>query len=164
MFLFLIAISLGSLNAQVDTSKFNKKAAIEYNNYIINEQLKVTDAMKNLTLTLVDDNLGEVNKYYQCLIDTSKTVYNRIKKLKSFNKNKEFRNSAKKLFAFYYKTSKGSTNDLLKIVTKTEEISDTEKKKLEKINAQITKKEQRIYSAFMQAQKKFSEENKFSIK
>ncbi|MFH0865569.1 MAG: hypothetical protein V1904_05215 [Bacteroidota bacterium] len=162
VFLFLLLNSF-YLSAQdkADSAKF--KTAIEYNNYIIDEQVKVTDAMNVFAKAINDNSVNDFDKYFKIQLDQSQSSLSAIKKLGTYNGNGEFRYEAVKLFAFYYKTTRKKISIFIKILKKQDRITAGDKKRINRINDKIVVKEEALNASFVLAQQKFAKENNFTI-
>lgn len=151
------------LSAQDNADSTEFKTAIEYNNYIIDEQIKVTDAMNILAKAINANSVNDFDKYYKIQLDQAQSSLASIKKLGTYNGNGEFRNEAVKLFAFYYKITKKKINIFIKILKKQDRITARDQKRINRINDKIAVKEEALDAAFVLAQQKFAKENNFTI-
>ena len=160
----LLALLISScLSAQDKTDSLIFKTAIEYNNYIIDEQIKVTDEMNKLTVAINYNRINEFDIIYKAVLDSSKSACNNIMKIEPYNGNREFRDAAKDLFGFYCRTTKNKTSIFIRILKKQANISSCDQRKVNRLNARIEKKEKELVEAFGLAQQKFAKENNFTI-
>lgn len=159
-YFILFAGTLPSM-AQADRIIPQFKSAIEYHDFILEEQTLFTKGMSKLTDAINESNSGEIKSCLNAQLTQAKGSWKLMKKMPEYNGNEEFRNSAILLFEFYYKMTKNQITKIVKIVDKVEGVTIKEKNHLDKLNKQIEKKETVQDDSFNKALEKFAKDNNF---
>lgn len=165
--ILLIALScmsfVLSLSAQDKKASMTFKSAIDYNNFIIDEQEKVGTCMNHLSQAVESGTPQDMNDALDTLQVQTKKSKNVIGKLGAYNNNKDFRNAAVKLFLFYYKISRKEFKKMVKVISKGDKITKKDISVIDTIDKSISAKETILDASFSEAQQKFARENNFTI-
>ena len=147
------------------STKATFSTAVEYNDFIIGQQEKVIKAVLSMSevMNAPKINNDDLKASYDVFGKECKKALDTVKTMDEFNGNKAFRDESIKLFEFYYEIYQKDYKEIVEILIKGENISDTDVARLKEIQESITKRENVRDGAFAEAQNKFATENNMQI-
>lgn len=164
-FLFLLLFVLPEISfAQTDINPKIFKTAVEYNDYIISEQTAIGNQINEL-MALVNDTsstFDQAKKKLGVLAARSKEAEENARKLPSYNGNTSFRDAAASLFLFYYTTFSSDYATIIDLMYNGGG-SNEAYERIDSIIANISVREKNYDELFSSEQKKFADDNNFTI-
>lgn len=136
--------------------------AIEYNDYIINQQNLIVERIDAYISNISD---GDKNSTLVSLKELIKTIDQSLINLKNigpYESNSAFRDAAIDLFEFYKSVAMNEYNEIVDIRFK-EELTDEDYNRLQEIVDQISAKEKLVDDKFINSQKAFANEFGFIL-
>lgn len=158
MFVF---ISVSGI-AQTTVQKY--ATAIEYNDYIVDQQTAVGLAITEFTDKFNDSTSSKevCNQQRLISLEKVKVCRNNIKAMPAWNGDVSLRDTALLLFDFYVRIFETSYSQILDLVF-TEPFTDENQIALDKILEDLSWEEQKYDYWFMNCQKRFASKNRFFL-
>jgi hypothetical protein len=149
-------------SAKKTTKESTQKAAIAFNELIVDEQKKI-----GKLITELFENIDAHSK--QELLDKSQVLYKQcqsseklIKAQPIKNGNGPLKEAALTLFAFYGKITKEEYTELVELLKK-DELLNEDLERMKAINSDVTEREKILDEAFINEQKNFAELHGFIL-
>jgi hypothetical protein len=162
MRIFLLLTLIGTL-FNLSSCNLNPGAgALEYNNVIVDEQTKILEMFVAFT-ELQGDQLEELDKARLRIIDQCTASLKILEGLSDYEGNTRFRDAAIELFRFYRMTCENAYKEMIDILGKGEDITDSDLKRLEEINAAVEAREVILDNALQAAQEEFTGKYNISL-
>lgn len=166
-FFALFAVATGSAQLRktngndAPAKKFEN--AVDYNDYIINEQTRVGMVIKefNAAFERSKDTL-EIHTARKAIIRQADSAITRIKNLVPFKGDTSLKKNALRLFRFYSEIAGKEYREFVQLYFSKEKITTEISKQLQDIVADITEREKVLDANFQEAQKAFAA--KYNIK
>jgi hypothetical protein len=131
--------------------------AIAFNDKIVNEQIKIGEAILAFSDNPNDFSLKQIK------IQSDKSI-NELNSMKVFDGNKKFLSAAKSLFKFYGEITNNEYKKILDLIqNKNKYTSEEVTTKITKLTESITKKESILDAGFKEAQQNFAAKYNFSL-
>lgn len=151
LFILLFCISSGFV------ALANDNDAISYNDKIVNEQIKIGEAILAFSNNPNDFSLNQIRTQGE----NSLKVLN---EMKAYEGNKDFLSAAKTLFRFYVSITQNEYRKILDLIADknsytTEEITE----KINQLTESISKKEKPLDAKFKDAQVAFAQKYNFTL-
>ncbi len=132
--------------------------AVVYNDFIVEEQAKIGEAIMEFTNSFSDEDLSEarVRQTYQELLDIIAATVTKIEELKGFGGSTKLRDASLQLFLFYDRIVKNQYKELLELMLKPAFEAADEDRYRELVDS-ITSEEAGYDEKFAEAQGEFAE-------
>lgn len=142
---------------------FAQNDAMEYNDMIVAEQLKIYAAMDdfNSSIDLGSDEEKEMSRkvlYQQTIVSIAA-----LERLGAWKDDSAFRDAGLNLFNFYKNVVDNEFKEMLNILKNFDESLDSDVTRLEEIDQQIAEKEKKFDDAFLLQQDAFAKKWGFSL-
>lgn len=152
LFLFLVNL------ATAQQIKFSN--AIEYNDYIVQQQLNIQSAMTAFNETVNNSEKPEINTARLKVVDESRTATKNIRNMPPFKGQTAFRDAAANLFEFYTKVTSTTYAEMIDLMF-SEKADRSEK--MEALVNKITADEKVYDDKFLAAQQAFAKAHNFKL-
>lgn len=156
----LSVMLLPLLTIQAQNKSFS--SAIEFNDYLINEQLGLFRTLDVYNATLETGTETEIWAALDKLIVEAETVQNNLLNVTPYEAGTELLNSFKSLIGFYINTFKTDYKRMTQIVLKTE-LSAEDEAELGEILERVTTTEAQYDATFMTVQEAFAKFHGFEL-
>lgn len=130
-------------------------SAIEYNDYIIKQQLDIGDMLTKYNGTFEAGTSADRHKALDNLIAQADVSYNNIKAIGGYAGNDSFRKAALDLFSFYKRAFSGDYAQMLVIIDKAD-ITQADLDELDKIVKKVSNEENGLDTKFLAEQEAFA--------
>lgn len=149
-------------NSFAQPIRFDK--ANEYNDFIIGEQTKVGQAIKEFMTVNAESNDSTVihNARNKIAIQADSAIA-RLKRLVGFRGDTAFKGSSMRLFGFYASTARVQYAQLVRYSFRTDKNDEALKKEMMAVVNLVIESEKKFDSEFSQAQKAFAAKNNFTL-
>lgn len=167
--IFTIAACESKTSTESNDNKKSDKTtfatAVEYNDFIIGQQEKVSKTILSMSDVMSTEkiNYDDLIARYNDFGKECKKALDTIKTMDEFNGNKAFRDEAIKLFEFYYEIYQKDYKELANILVKGKNVTNNDLSRMKEIQESITKRENIREGAFADEQNKFAVENNMQI-
>jgi hypothetical protein len=158
----LLLIFTTGIFAQTTAPKFND--AIEYNDYIVNQQAAVGVAI-NEYMAEVNDSLStkeSCNKQRLLSLAKVKECRDKVKAMPAWQGDKSLRDTSAMLFDFYVRTFDGSYSKMLDLIF-ADPFTEETKVAIDALIAELTAEEARYDGWFSNCQLRFAVKNGFTL-
>jgi len=159
-YLVMIIFSTTLLHSFAQTPEF--KNPVDYNDYIIGEQLKIGQKLQEFSKTIESRSKSKMNLALAAVKAQIVESLERIRAIGSYEDNSEFRNAAILLFEFYNVISNNQYEEVIEIVAK-EKYSNVDQERIKNLMGNMSKQEASHDKKFATAQKNFAEQFDISI-
>jgi hypothetical protein len=158
----LLLIFSTGIFAQTTAPKFND--AIEYNDYIVEQQVAVAVAMSEFMTVLSDSLSTKEACNQQRLLSLAKTkeYRDKIRSLPAWKGDNSLRDTAAMLFDFYVRTYEGVYSKLIDLVYADPYTEETQKT-IDTMAADLSAEEARYDDWFSNCQLRFATKNGFTL-
>lgn len=136
--------------------------AVEYNDFIVNEQNLVGEAINDLMSNMLEDSITVWAHYNAGLIIT-KNCFLAIQNAPAYENNTYFRDASIELFQFYLDVFSNEFRELITYYTDPNISFEKLDEELNRISEAITLKEDLYDNNFANAQAQFAEEYHFNL-
>lgn len=133
------------------------KYAVDYNDFIINEQNKIGGIINGFMLASGKGKLKEMSMKHDEVIKQIDASTELVKALKPFKNNSSFKNAALDLFAMYKSISQNEYMDIMALVNEGTEVGNN-RSKMYQIMMRIEEKSKPVNDAFLAKQAEFAAE------
>jgi len=158
LFIFLVIVA-GS-NAQV--TKF--ETAVAYNDFIVGEQTKVGEAIKQFINTYsnsTDSSL--IQQARKAIVKQADSAVKHLRAVISFKGDTSLKQSAIRLFNFYSVSAANEYSQLVQLSFDTKKSAEQVNKEMAAIAKDITEREKIYDTDFLEAQKAFATKHNISL-
>ena len=156
----LILSSLITLNLGAQDYVFGN--AVEYNDFIVNEQLMIASAMNQAALIFEKGTFTEINNTLDNLQKSINQSIEKVSKLPPYQANTSFRDAALALFRLYSKLAANEYRELAKIITKSD-LNESDINRVNELLTAISEGEKPLDAKFKAEQDNFALVHGFSI-
>lgn len=155
--IFLIVLSPMFVSGQLTFT-----TGVEYNDYIVEQQTNVGNAINNL-MNSMDLDSASVWYYYNTGLEATKVSLDNIQRMPVFNNNANFKNASQELFQYYFDVFSVEFKEFVKIYTNTSIPYDKKMELLNPLLETIGTREVTFDGNFAKAQQEFATENNFDL-
>lgn len=146
------------------TAQTTFKTALEYNNYIIDEQNKIGQLIVRFNDLVATSNNAEARKLLTGEMATqARASLRSISQMPAYNGDTKFRGAAVDLFSFYMVCFEKQYLQLLNIVTKEGDITTEDLDTIQKVQKEVEETEKKYDDAFSEAQNAFAKKNNITL-
>lgn len=157
--ILLFVLSYSTANAQTTFT-----TGIQYNDFIVAEQLKIGDLIAKFNDFIGAGSFSEAKSLLSGEMKAqARLSIGKIKKMPAYNGDVKLRDTAIALFTFYMNCFDKQYPEMLEIVAKGESMTTADSDRLDVILQDIIKTENGLDEAFANAQKAFAEKNGFTL-
>ena len=158
-FLFVLALAV---NGIAQPTRFNN--AVEYNDFIVRQQTKVGEAIKEFITVFTDtnDSTKIQESRNQIAIEADSAVA-RVKRLVSFQGDTAFKQSSIRLYRFYASIARVEYDQIVRVSYNKSKKAEDIQKEIGAIVQDITEREKKVDADFVQAQKAFAAKHQFTL-
>ncbi|MEP7255886.1 MAG: hypothetical protein ABI666_08905 [Ferruginibacter sp.] len=159
LFSFLVITTSGY--AQIKTFS----TAVEYNDFIIGEQVKIGEAIKGFISVFTNStDTIEIQGARKAIVTQADSSVNQLKLLYSFKGDTALKKNAMRLFSFYSKTAANEYKQLVWAIFDAKKTTEEKNKAQQEILKIITDKEAFYDKNFQDAQKAFAAKHHIDLK
>lgn len=158
-FAAVIMIALYSCGGKSGSSdKVTFSSAVEYNDFIVGLQSGIKDQFNTISDALNANDINAAKIKTTELENKCTKAIDTLNKLDAYNGNTAFRDAAINLFTHYKDFSQKGMKEELDIMAKPE-INGQDEQRIDQLDDEFAQKEDGLHKTFIDAQKKFADEN-----
>ncbi len=157
------AILLFVLSYSTATAQTTFKTGIEYNDFIVAEQVQIGQLITKFNDLVGANNFSEARTMLSGeMLTQTRIIISKIKRMPAYNGDTQLRDAAAALFGFYLGCFENEYSELLSILAKSD-FTTADEENMNQILQTVADNEKKYDEAFSKAQTAFAEKNGFTL-
>lgn len=139
------------------------KTAVEYNNYIVDLQTKVSASISNFSKSFESRDFSLTNTMRENIVEVAKESLVKLKSMPAYKGNSNFKNASIRLFEFYKSCAQTEYKELVSLILDDKQKKEGSTERLNQLLAEVTKKEKSVDDSYLSEQQQFANDNDFRL-